>query len=122
MRVSSLVLLTLTLSACGNIDPESLKGGELRDTMSPRFFTGKTKKSYKIAKEIPEILDSLYCYCDCKKKHGHKSLLTCYVDTHAKYCAVCMNEAISAMKLHKEGKDVVAIRKYIDKKYSKRRH
>lgn len=121
-----LMLLVLASSVftvgCGkenSIDPASLRGGETRETLSPAYFTGKEARAYAIAKEIPEILDSLYCYCDCEKHFGHKSLLTCYVDLHAKYCDVCMDEALAAYDLHKQGYDVLAIRKAVDEKFGK---
>ncbi|MBI5892917.1 MAG: hypothetical protein HZB79_04590 [Deltaproteobacteria bacterium] len=99
-------------------DIASLRGGETRSTLSPANFTGKTAKAYQIAKEIPEILDSLYCYCRCKENYGHKSLLTCYVDDHSAHCDVCMDEAIIAYDMFKQGKDILSIRRFIDKKYS----
>ncbi|MDP2689384.1 MAG: PCYCGC motif-containing (lipo)protein [Deltaproteobacteria bacterium] len=67
-------------------------------------------------------MDSLYCYCDCKKHFGHKSLLTCYVDEHAVYCDICIDEALMARELHGQGMDVLAIRKAVDEKYSSLRH
>ena len=56
---------------------------ENRPTLSPAMFSGKVRKAYEIAREIPEVLDQLYCYCRCRENFGHKNLLTCYVDTHA---------------------------------------
>lgn len=103
-------------------DPAALRGGETRNTLSPTLFTGPEARAYQIAKEIPEVLDSLYCYCDCEKHFGHKSLLTCYVDEHAKHCDICMDEAFMAYELHKQGMDVIAIRKAVDQKFSNLRH
>lgn len=100
-------------------DVSALRGGETRPTFSPARFTGKTASTYEIAKEIPDILDSLYCYCDCKKHFGHKSLLTCYVDDHAAFCDVCQDEAIRAYELFKQGKDILTIRKTIDREFSR---
>lgn len=99
-------------------DVASLRGGETRPTLSPARFTGKTASTYEIAREIPEVLDSLYCYCDCKKHFGHKSLLTCYVDDHAVHCDVCQDEAIRAYELYKQGKDIPTIRRAIDREFS----
>lgn len=99
-------------------DASELRGGETRPTLSSMKFTGKVASAYEVAKEIPEILDSLHCYCDCKKHFGHKSLLTCYVDEHAEHCDVCMDEAIRAYELFKQGKDVLTIRKSIDREFS----
>ena len=119
------LLVVTVLSGCGSqdgakIDPASLRGGETRATLSPGYFTGRTAAAYKAAKEIPEILDSMYCYCECEKHFGHKSLLTCFVDQHALHCDVCLNEAVTAHEMHKKGKGVVEIRRAIDKEYSGR--
>ncbi|VAV85305.1 hypothetical protein MNBD_DELTA01-1220 [hydrothermal vent metagenome] len=115
-----LTALVFVLVACGgSVDPASLKGGETRQTLAPQYFTGSTAKAYVAAREIPEVLDSLHCYCECKKHHGHKSLLTCFVTTHGRNCSICIDEAVMANKLHKKGYDVVAIRKAVDKAFKK---
>lgn len=101
---------------------DSLRGGETRATLSPSSFTGPAAIAYQIAQEIPEVLDSLYCYCDCEKHFDHKSLLTCYVDEHALHCDVCMDEAFMAYELHKQGKDIKEIRKTVDEKFSRSHH
>ena len=100
-------------------DLASIKGGETRPTMSPVRFTGKTALAYEIAKTIPEVLDHIHCYCECKKYHNHKSLLTCYVTEHGAECDICIDEAIRAYELYKEGKDILTIRKTIDKEFSR---
>ncbi len=56
---------------------------ETRPTLSPNMFSGKVRLAYAIAKDIPEVLDKLYCYCRCRENFGHKNLLSCYVDNHA---------------------------------------
>ncbi len=101
------------------MDVSSLRGGETRPTLSPARFTGKAADAYKIAMEIPDVLDSLYCYCHCEKHYGHKSLLSCYVDEHGANCDICMDEAIRAYELFKQGKDILTIRKTIDREFSK---
>lgn len=112
----------LFLQGCGaqsEIDAASLRGGETRATLSPAYFYGPAAKAYKAAREIPEVIDSLHCYCECKKNFGHKSLLTCYVDRHAERCGVCIDEALMAQKMHKDGKDIVTIRKAVDKQFGR---
>jgi hypothetical protein len=99
-------------------DISELRGGESRATLSPALFTGRVAKAYRIAGEIPEILDSLYCYCECKKHFGHKSLLSCYVDKHGAYCDVCIEEAIVAYEMYQSGSDIPSIRRAIDKRFS----
>lgn len=56
---------------------------ETRPTLDPAQFVGKAAAAHRIAREIPEVLDQLYCYCGCDKHEGHKSLLSCYTDGHA---------------------------------------
>jgi len=56
---------------------------ETRPTLDPARFVGKTALAHRVAREIPDTLDQLYCYCECDKHSGHKSLLSCYTDGHA---------------------------------------
>ena len=118
-----MLAVALSLASCKGTrsdatDALALRGGETRPTLSPALFTGPTATAYGIALEIPEVLDSLHCYCDCKKQFGHKSLLTCYVDEHALYCDICQEEAFMAYELHSQGYDAVYIRKAVDERFS----
>ncbi|MCR4287892.1 MAG: PCYCGC domain-containing protein [Deltaproteobacteria bacterium] len=127
LKGGAALLLLMALSSCkvaGDkaMTAESIRGGEARETMSPLYFTGAVRDAYQIAKEIPAVLDGLHCYCECKKDHGHKSLLTCYVDEHAKHCDLCLNEAFMAGELHRQGMDALSIRKAVDKRFSNQRH
>lgn len=69
------------------VSDESMRKGETRATVDPSVYASepRVKKAYQIAKEIPWVLDSIYCYCMCKESPAfrHKSLLSCYVDDHA---------------------------------------
>jgi hypothetical protein len=56
---------------------------ETRPTLEPGRFVGKASVAHQVAKDIPDVLDQLYCYCECDKHLGHKSLLSCYTDGHA---------------------------------------
>ncbi len=56
---------------------------ETRPTLDPARFVGKARNAHQVAREIPDVLDQLYCYCQCDKHVGHKSLLSCYTDGHA---------------------------------------
>jgi hypothetical protein len=56
---------------------------ETRPTLDPARFVGKAALAHRVAREIPDVLDQLYCYCQCDKHAGHKSLLSCYTDGHA---------------------------------------
>ena len=76
----------------------------LGPTLEPEKFTGVVRDAYRAAREIPQTLAQLPCYCHCDRGMGHKSLHSCYEDDHAAHCAVCVNEALLALKLEKEQK------------------
>jgi hypothetical protein len=76
----------------------------LGPTLAPEKFTGLTRDAYRAAREIPVTLAQMPCYCYCDRGMGHKSLYSCFEDDHAASCAVCVNEALLAYKLEKEGK------------------
>ena len=40
---------------------------ETRPILTDAMFVGRVAKAYRIAAEIPKVLDSLFCYCYCKK-------------------------------------------------------
>lgn len=76
----------------------------LQPTLPPAKFVGKARAAYQAAKEIPQTLAQLPCYCECDLAFGHESLQSCFVDEHASQCAVCVDEALLAYKLQKEEK------------------
>ena len=53
----------------------------LPKTLDPHLFKGKAKQAYQIAREIPEILAQIPCFCECEA-YGHKNLLDCFIDRH----------------------------------------
>ena len=79
-----------------------------------------TEDAYKVAREIPATLAQLPCYCYCDMHMGHKSLHSCFEDTHASECAVCVSEALQAYEMHQGGMSPEQIRERIIAAYSKR--
>lgn len=55
---------------------------ETRPALDPARFSGKAAAAYQVAREIPDVLDQLTCYCACGSEYGHVSLLSCYTDGH----------------------------------------
>lgn len=53
----------------------------LPKTLDPNLIPGEDRQGYQIAKEIPEILAQLPCFCGCEAV-GHENLLDCFVDEH----------------------------------------
>jgi hypothetical protein len=70
-------------------------------------------------REIPEVVDGIRCQCGCAGSEGFYSLLSCYEgdDAMAKICHICQGEGRLAVRLHKEGKSLDAIRTAIDAKF-----
>jgi hypothetical protein len=76
------------------------------------------RDAYAAAREIPEVLDGIYCHCDCADRHSNlRSLLSCYETDMPMSCGVCSGEARTALRLHKAGKTLDEIRAAIDKQY-----
>jgi len=91
----------------------------LGPTLPAEDFSGKTRAAYRVAEEIPETLSQLPCYCYCDRGMGHKSLHSCFEDEHAAHCAVCVDEALLAYSLQKDGRMTPAqVREKIIEKYS----
>ncbi len=51
-------------------------------TLSPSMFTGRAREAYQAARDIPEVLKQVQCYCGCKRSAGHQSNLDCFTDDH----------------------------------------
>jgi Protein of unknown function with PCYCGC motif len=60
-----------------SIDPKT----GLPRTLDPNLFKGRAKRAYQIAREIPEVLAQLPCFCECEVS-GHEQLLDCFIDGH----------------------------------------
>jgi len=72
---------------------------------------------YQQAAEIAAVLDGLYCYCDCSRHSGHRSLLTCFESDHAAACDVCLTETTLAHRMTRDGSSLDEIRDAIDELY-----
>ena len=72
---------------------------------------------YAQAAEIPSVLDGLYCYCDCSRHSGHRSLFSCFESDHGAACDICLSEAALAYRMTKTGRSLEEIRDAIDELY-----
>ncbi len=61
-----------------SIDPKT----GLPRTLDPNLFRGKAKRAYQVAREIPDVLAQMPCFCECEA-FGHENLLDCFIDNHA---------------------------------------
>lgn len=132
MVIGALVLVGgvwVYTNAPGRSVGSSMKGGlqpasayvrrETKTPLSPALFVGQTQTAYRVAQEIPEVIDQMYCYCECDKHSGHLTLLSCFTDNHAANCDICQDEALAAAQLMKQGYTVAEIRSRIDRKFSR---
>lgn len=77
----------------------------------------KSRKAYDVAREIPQVLDGLYCHCECGKRDKLRSLLSCFETRMPTTCGVCRGEAEQAYELFLEGKTLGEIRKAVDRRW-----
>jgi hypothetical protein len=84
--------------------------------MPPSFFAGNPRvmQAYQAAREVPETLDGLYCYCQCNEHLGHRSLLICFHSQHGAGCDVCIDEAVQAREMVRQNRSLADIRTAID--------
>jgi len=82
------------------------------------FSDPRVRAAYEAAKQYAHVLEELYCYCRCKENIGHRALVECFETGHATNCSVCMNEAIIAAKMTRDGKAPKEIQKAIDALYA----
>jgi Protein of unknown function with PCYCGC motif len=97
-------------------EPPAIKS--LPATLSPELFSGETREAYQIAKEIPQTLAQLPCFCYCDYSVGHKSLHSCFEDEHSAGCPLCQDSARMAKELKAEGLSIDQIREKLIAKYS----
>jgi len=95
----------------------NLKGAEV---LSPSLFSDeKTRAAYQVAKDIPEVLEQLPCFCGCMMNMGHKNNLFCFKDQHGSACDICQDIALDARKLHDQGLPIAQIQENIRAKYAR---
>jgi hypothetical protein len=90
--------------------------------LPPSNFTGTARLAYQAAKEIPEILNQLPCFCGCMQNFGHKNNLYCFRDNHGVECAMCQDIALDAMQMHKNGLTLERIREHVQTKFGRSAH
>jgi len=88
-------------------------------TLDPAKFEGKIRLAYEAAKEVPEVLAQLPCYCGCMSGFGHRNNLDCFHDAHGVECSMCQDIALDARDMHKDGMQIVRIRELIKQKYGR---
>ena len=126
---TSYLLTAQRLPAGQSTDP-SLVGRMLRTaqprnprptTLDPaKFSAPDIRLAYQVAKEIPQILEYLPCYCGCFSNSNHRNNLDCFHDEHGEECLMCRAIALEAQQLNKTGVTLTEIKKKVDQKWAPR--
>ena len=97
--------------------PEPRPGITAAAVLADEDVPQKYRDAYAAAREVPEVLDGIFCHCDCAAHRGMRSLLSCFESKMPQSCGICLGEARLALKLHREGKDLAAIRVAVDRRF-----
>lgn len=112
-------VLLMTQQSAASAHPDPLPGINAARVLQAGQYprTPGADEAYAAARAVPQMLDGLYCHCDCSKHAGHRSLLTCFESDHGAYCDICMGEALLAERMTREGRTLDDIRKAIDRQF-----
>ena len=99
---------------------QAVENTKAAGVLSPALFTDeKARAAYQTAKDIPEVLEQLPCFCGCMMNMGHKNNLFCFMDQHGSVCDICEDIALDARKMHDQGLPIAQIRENIRDKYAR---
>jgi hypothetical protein len=89
-----------------------LKGDQLKDV------SAEVVRIFDMVREIPQVVDGIYCHCGCAELEGSYSLLSCYEGGGmAQGCQICQGEGRMTYELHNKGKTLDEIRAAIDRNF-----
>lgn len=91
--------------------------------LDPAQFTDRpVREAYGIAREIPAMLNKLYCWCGCENRGVHRSNLGCFEDEMAVNCDVCRGTAEIAYRMMQEGEtDAGRVQAVVDREWGPER-
>jgi hypothetical protein len=68
--------------------------------------------AYELAAKVAGVIYQQPCYCYCDRM-GHKSLHSCFEDTHGAQCSTCLKELYYCYQMTKQRKTASQIRQAI---------
>ena len=100
---------TDTAASAATSAPAAADGHDHGDTAAPAAaapaknfppldYLQRIPVAYRVARENPEILAKIPCYCPCML-YGHGDLTDCHRSQHSAGCATCLDEAVMAGQL-----------------------
>ena len=100
------------------VHPEPRPGITAEHVLADDNVDDEHRDAYAAARAIPDVLDGIYCHCDCASRHDNlRSLLSCFETEMPISCGICSGEARTAFRLHRKGKSLAEIRIAIDKQF-----
>lgn len=87
--------------------------------LDPGKFYGAAAMGYASAKAAPQVMAKLFCYCGCDISDAHSYLIDCFTSIHGVDCHICQEEAVLALRMHRDGASISDIQKRVDQEYSK---
>ena len=99
--------------------PDPRPGITAANVLADDAVPERARAAYRVAREIPGILDGIYCHCDCAERDGKRSLLGCFEGTMASTCGICRGEATLAGRLNAKGRSLDEIRAAVDDEYGR---
>ena len=121
VAIAAMALIAwVSLRGTGESTGDSAALGKSADVLSPTLFADeRTRAAYQVAKDIPEVLEQLPCFCGCMTSFGHKNNLFCFKDQHGSGCTICQDIALDARKMHDQGMPIAQIQENIKAKYAR---
>ena len=100
-----------------NHHPDARRGITGDKVLRATVVPSRAREPYTIAARIPDVLDALYCHCDCHERDGRRSLLSCFEDDMASTCGICQGQARLAGEMHAQGRSLAEIRAALDQRW-----
>jgi hypothetical protein len=112
-------VLVLARPALGARHPEPRTGITAAAVLPPSTYAGYDPivRAYEAAQQVPQVLDGLYCHCQCRENFSHRSLLSCFESEHGASCDICQGEARLAAEMHRQGRTLEEIRRAVDARF-----
>lgn len=121
--IAATVISLLVISGLGvwqmraSADATSSSDAGASLTQDPELYRGDIRQAYIVAREHPELLAQLDCYCGCEQNEGHKNLLDCFRTNHGASCDICMGEALTGGQMLAQGTPIDQIRDALRARY-----
>lgn len=97
--------------------PEPRPGITAEKVLPDEKIPERYRDAYQAAREIPQVLDGIFCHCHCEEVKGLRSLLSCFESEMPQSCGICLGEARLAKRMHARGRSLDEIRKAVDERF-----